>query len=119
MTDKKQESKMLNEVRLSWSGKLFFAAVAAKLAAYGLRRLAGSMEEQTEPQEEEQTSFPFKLTGTPEQLAAVMNVVQASKEFQEIIVADGATVEEVIQKLNARNIAKQAFKNSTNKDWPL
>jgi len=118
MTDKKQDSKMLNEVRLTWAGKLFIAAVAAKLAAYGLRKLAGSMEEQTAPQEPE-TSFPFKLTGTPEQLAAVMNVVQASKEFQEATVSDGATVEECIQKLNARNLAKEEFLRVTGIAWPL
>lgn len=116
MTEKKQ----LNEVRLSWSGKLFMAAVAAKLAAYGLRKLAGSMEEQAEPQEgEEPANFPFKLTGTPEQLTAIMNVIQASKEFQEELTRPGATVETTMQKLNARNEAKIAFKSATNYDWPL
>lgn len=117
---KKKSTKQLNEVRLSWSGKLFVAAIAAKLAAYGMRKLAGSMEEQTEPQEEEaQANFPFKLQGTPEQLTAVMNVVQASKEFQEEMVRPGATVESTIQKLNARNIAKTEFKENTGYDWPL
>lgn len=121
MIDKKQDSKMLNEVKLSFSGKLFFAAVAAKLAAYGLRKLAGSMEEQVEEQQEgeKSASWPFKLTGTPEQMEAIMNVIQASKEFQEIIGAPGATVEQVIQKLNARNLAKAAFKSETFVDWPL
>lgn len=116
MTEKKQ----LNEVRLSWSGKLFVAAVAAKLAAYGLRKIAGSMEEQTEPQEgEEAANFPFKLTGTPEQLSAVMTVIQASKEFQEEMVRPGATVEQVVNLLNARNLAKQNFLEITGFSWPL
>lgn len=119
MTNKKQESKMLNEVRLSFSGKLFFAAVAAKLAAYGLRKLAGSMEEQTEPQEGESASWPFKLTGTPEQLSAVVDVIKASKEFQETLSGEGSTVETVIQKLNDRNVAKQNFEAQTGKNWPL
>ena len=114
MTNKKQ----LNEVRLTAAGKLFISAVAAKLAAYGLRRLVGSMEEQTEPQEPE-TSFPFKLTGTPEQIAAVMNVVQASKEYQEAVVEPNATVEHVIEKLNARNVAKLEFEEKTSYPWPL
>ena len=114
MTDKKQ----LNEVRLSFSGKLFFAAVAAKLAAYGLRKLAGSMEEQTESQDEA-ASWPFKLTGTPEQLAAVVDVIKSSKEFQEALNEEGATVETVIQKLNDRNVSKQEFQEKTGKIWPL
>lgn len=120
INNKQKPVKQLNEIRLSWSGKLLMAAIATRLAAYGMRKLAGSMEEQTEPQEEEaQANFPFKLQGTPEQLTAVMNVVQASKEFQEEMVRPGATVESTIQKLNARNIAKTEFKENTGYDWPL
>ena len=114
------EQKQINEVRLSWAGKLFIAAVAAKLASYGLRKLAGSMEEQIESKENTDSgNFPFKLKGTPEQITAVMNVVQASKEFQEEMVRPGATVDSTIQKLNARNTAKTEFKEKTGQDWPL
>jgi outer membrane protein assembly factor BamA len=121
MTNKTQKPvKQLNEIRLSWSGKLLMAAIATRLAAYGMRKFANSLEEQNEPQEEEeQADFPFKLQGTPEQLSAIMKVVQASKEFQEEMTRPDATVESTIQKLNDRNVAKEEFKENTGYDWPL
>ena len=70
MSDKKSKQQ-LNEIRLSWAGKLFFAGVAARLAQVGLKKLANSMEEQAEEGSEQgEIGFPFKLQGTPEQIAA-------------------------------------------------
>ena len=115
----KKSSQQLNEIRLTWAGKLFFAGVAAKLAAVGLRKLASGMSEQTEEGESAEASFPFKLQGTPEQMEAVQEVIRASKEYQEELKREGATVESVMEKLNAQNLAKKAFEEKTGKQWPL
>jgi hypothetical protein len=117
---KTRPSNALNEVRLTWAGKLLFATVAARLAAAGLRKIASGMSEQSEPEEEKMmASFPFKLQGTPEQMQAMKDVIVASKEYQEEIGKEGATVESVMQKLNAQNEAKKAFQDKTGYAWPL
>jgi hypothetical protein len=119
MSDKNSKQQ-LNEIRLSWAGKLFFAGVAARLAHVGLKKLANSMDEQTgEEVEQGDVSFPFKLQGTPEQMEAVQEVIKASKEYQEELKREGATVETVMQKLNAQNVAKKSFEEKTGKAWPL
>lgn len=119
MSDKNSKQQ-LNEIRLSWAGKLFFAGVAARLAQVGLKKLANSMSEQSEEGAEQgEVSFPFKLQGTPEQMEAVQEVIRASKEYQEELKREGATVESVMQKLNAQNLAKKAFEEKTGKQWPL
>lgn len=117
MSDKKSKQH-LNEIRLSWSGKLLFASIAARLAAAGMRKVAAGMSEQTE-EDEGLAGFPFKLQGTPEQLAAMTEVIRASKEYQEELKRDGATVETVMEKLNAQNVAKKSFEEKTGKAWPL
>lgn len=121
MSNKISSNKQqLNEIRLTWAGKLFFAGIAAKLAAVGLRKLASSMSEQNEEGDAAPSpDFPFKLKGTPEQLEAVQNVVRASVEYQQELKREGATVESVMQKLSAQNQAKIDFKNKTGYDWPL
>jgi hypothetical protein len=119
------KEKVLKEYKLSWAGKLFFAGVAAKLAGQALKRKAAAMRglsEQEEPETESNdfaNMFPFKISGTPEQIEAIVKVIQASQEFQEEINQDGATVESVMQKLNMQNVAKQAFEEVTGKAWPL
>lgn len=115
----KKSPQQLNEIRLTWAGKLFFAGVAAKLASIGLHKLASSMSEQAEEGESVEANFPFKLQGTPEQMEAVQEVIKASKEYQEELKREGATVESVMQKLNAQNLAKKAFEEKTGKAWPL
>ncbi|NBP58631.1 hypothetical protein EBU71_19250 [bacterium] len=116
----KETKKQLNEVRLSWSGKLLFATIAARLAAAGLRKLSASMSEQTEEGEEKvEPTIPFNISGTPEQIAAMTAVINASIEYQKELKRDGATVESVMDKLNAQNQAKVDFKNKTGYDWPL
>ena len=120
MSNKNSSKPQLNEVSLSWSGKLLFASIAARLAAAGLRKLASGMTEQSEENAEQAIAkFPFKLQGTPEQIKAFQNVINASMEYQKELNSEGATVESVIQKLNQQNQAKVDFKNTTGYDWPL
>lgn len=126
MTKKQDNKNLLKEYKLSWAGKLFFAGVAAKIAGMALKGHAARMRGMNEQDEtgEPETSdlanmFPFKLSGTPEQLQAIMEVIKASKEFQDEINREGATVETVMQKLNIQNLTKKAFEEKTGKPWPL
>ena len=118
MSDKNNSKKQLNEtVGLSWSGKLLFASIAARLAAAGLRKYASGMNEEAE--EQDLPNFPFNIQGTPEQMAAMAKVIKASQDFQNEVKREGATVESIIQKLNDQNQAKVDFKTTTGYDWPL
>ena len=126
MSDKK-DSELLKEYKLSWAGKLFFAGVAAKIVGHALKRQAAKMRSGMNEQEESSekdpqdiaTTFPFKLKGTPEQIQAVMDVVQASIDYQQELTREGATVESVMEKLNSQNLAKKAFEERTGHPWPL
>jgi hypothetical protein len=126
MTKKQDIDNLLKEYKLSWAGKLFFAGVAAKLAGMALKKQAAKMRGMNEQDESGESDasdaaamFPFKIKGTPEQLEAIMQVIKSSKEFQEEINREGATVESVMQKLNIQNLAKKAFEEKTGKPWPL
>ena len=100
----------LNEVSLSWAGKLFFAGIASYLAGVGLEKLG---------QGKSPPKLPFKIRGTPQQIQAVTSAIVSSKDFQKEIDKPGATVETVIQKLNLKNMNKQKFEQMTGKKWPL
>ena len=95
--------EQLNEVQLTWAGKLFFASVAAYIAS----DVAQAMK------------LPIKLRGKPEQIKAVVDAITSSKDFQREIKKPGAKVEDVVQKLNLRNMNKQQFQKLTGKSWPL
>lgn len=98
-----QEEVQLNEVALTWAGKLFFASLATYIAS----DVASSMK------------LPIKLRGKPEQIRAVTDAITASKEYQREIKKPGASVESVIQKLNLRNMSKERFEQLTGKKWPV
>lgn len=93
----------LEEMNLTWAGKLFFASVAAYIAS----DVAQAMK------------LPIKLRGKPEQIQAVVDAITASKDFQKEIKKPGARVEDVVQKLNLKNMNKQQFEKLTGKSWPL
>lgn len=110
----KQETKQvanLQEVSLSWAGKIFFAGIAAYLTGIGLERAGGGGS--VPPK------LPFKIRGTPDQIKAIVDALMASKTFQEELKKPGATVESVINKLNLRNMTKERFRQITGKAWPL
>ena len=98
-----QDADSLNEVKLTWAGKLFFASVAAYVAA----DVAKGMK------------LPIKLRGRPDQIKAATAAIMASKSFQKEISKPGAKVEDVIRKLNIKNMTKQKFKSITGKNWPV
>lgn len=101
--------EQLNEIQLSWAGKLFFAGLAAYLTGTALQKFGTHAP----------PKLPFKLRGTPQQINAVVSAIVASKAFQAEVSKPGATVESVIQKLNLKNLTKEKFKQLTGKPWPL
>ncbi len=95
--------QQLDEANLTWAGKLFFASVAAYIAS----DVAQAMK------------LPIKLRGKPEQIQAVVDAITASKEFQKEIKKPGARVEDVVQKMNLKNMSKQDFKRLTGQEFPV
>jgi hypothetical protein len=63
--------------------------------------------------------LPIKLRGKPDQIKAVVDAITTSKDFQREIKKPGARVEDVVQKLNLRNMSKQEFKRLTGRDFPV
>ena len=102
-TDKKPLNE-LRSVKLSWAGKLFFAGIAAQLAASAM---GGS------------PKLPIKIKGSKEQIQAIMSAITSSTSFQKEISKPGATIESVIEKLRLKNLSRDNFKSLTGKDWPL
>ena len=99
-----QSKTTLNEGMLSWAGKLFFASIASYLADVG----------NVAP-----PKLPFKLRGTQEEINAVISMILTSKKFIEALKKPGANVEDVINKLNLKNITAEKFELLTGKKWPL
>jgi len=88
----------MSNYKLSATGKLFFASLVAYLA--GAKSIV-------------------KLKATPEQVKAITDAVVASKEFQDEIKRDGATIESVISKMRIKNMMAADFRRQTGKPWPL
>jgi len=86
---------------LSTTGKIFFAAMAAYLAG---KNSSGAF---------------LKVRGTPEELRAIAEALAASKAFQDEINNPSATIDSVINKLNAKNMTAERFLTLTKKIWPL
>jgi hypothetical protein len=120
MTDTK---KQLNEIRMSWAGQIFFAGVAAYLAGKAYKAVKKLNNEDigdnTSDTGTKIPSIPIKVKGTPEQIQAITNAIVTSKEYQDEITREGATIEGVLEKLKQRNMAKNDFLKRTGKIWPL
>lgn len=97
------KSVSLDEVNLTWAGKLFFASIAAYVAS----DISKAMK------------LPIKLRGKPEEIKAVVDAISSSKEFQKEIGKPGAKIEDVVKKMNLRNMNKSSFERLTGKKWPL
>jgi len=119
MTNKKEssapikatgEQKPLQELKMSWAGKLFFASLAAYL---GTGFYQGYKAAKNAPR------LPIKIRGSKQQIKAVMDAITSSRAFQAEISRSGATIESVIQKLKLKDLNKQQFEKITGKRWPL
>jgi hypothetical protein len=88
----------MSNYKLSATGKLFFASLVAYLAG---------------------AKSVVKLKATPEQIKAISDAVMASKQFQDEVKRDGATIESVIEKMRLKNLTAAEFKKITGVPWPL
>lgn len=95
------DGKLKESMNLSTTGKIFFAAAAAYLAGK-----VGS------------GAF-LKLRGSPDELRAAADALMASKVFQDELRRPGATIDSVIEKMNAKNMTAEKFKQITGKVWPI
>lgn len=100
---KPAKDPQLNEVRLTWAGKLFFASVATFVAS----DVAKAMK------------LPIKLRGKPQEIQAVVDAIMANKEFQREVSKPGARVEDVLRKMNLKNMSRSKFEKLTGRKWPL
>lgn len=99
----KDPQQVLNELKLSWAGKLFFASAAAFIANDLMKTM----------------KLPMKIKGSPEQVKSLVDAITSSKDFQREINKPGAKVEDVVKKLNLKNMNKDRFKQLTGKDFPF
>jgi hypothetical protein len=108
--DKETKKEQLNELNMNWAGKLFFSSIAAYLGGAYAQNALGA---------EQPPNIPIKIKGTPKEIKAVMDIITSSKIFQDELKRPGATIDDVIKKLNLRNLNKNNFKKITGKNWPL
>lgn len=92
------ERKPLNELRINFIGKLFFATLGAWLLGRAVNT---------------------KIKGTQEQIQAVANALSASRKFQDELNRPGATVDSVIQKLGVKHMSATEFERVLGVPWPL
>lgn len=92
------DRKPLNELRINFIGKLFFATLGAWLLG---------------------RSVNTKLKGSQEQIQAVANALSASKKFQDELSRPGATVDSVVQKLGVKHMSATEFERVLGVPWPL
>lgn len=109
--NEQKNQKPINELKMSWAGKLFFAGVAAWLGGSAYKGVQAGMSQAPK--------LPIKIRGTKEQIKAIMDAITSSKAFQDEVNKPGATIDGVIQKLNLKNMNKSNFERLTGKSWPL
>lgn len=106
---KKSQEQRLQELKLSWAGKLFFAGAAAYIGSQAVKGYkAGKI-----------PKLPIKMKGTPQQVKAVMDALAGSAEFQRMVNKPGVSIEQVIDQLKKKNINKQNFEKIFKVKWPL
>ncbi len=88
----------LNELHVNMIGKIFFTACAAWLVG---------------------RTTNIKLRGTQTEVQAIANAMLASKRFQDELKRPGATVEEVMEKLQLKHASAQEFTRILGVPWPL
>ena len=84
--------------KLSTTGKLFIAGVAAWLIGQKTR---------------------LKVKGSRQEIEKLATALVASKKFQHELKRDGATAQSVIQKLGLKNATAKDFERMTGIPWPM
>lgn len=88
----------LNELHTNMIGKIFYTACAAWLVG----RITN-----------------IKLRGSQTEVQAIANAMLASKRFQDELKRPGASVEDVMNKLNLKHASAQEFTRILGVPWPL
>ena len=86
------------DTKLNFIGKLFLSA----LASWSAGKKTG-----------------LKIKGTKQEIEALVSALSASKEFQEELRKDDATVESVVEKLAVKHAKGKEFEDLTGIPWPL
>ncbi|MEK6932442.1 MAG: hypothetical protein AABW56_01455 [Nanoarchaeota archaeon] len=84
--------------KLSTTGKLFLAGLAAWIVARPTR---------------------LKIRGTPEEVKALSEALSSSKVFQDELRKPGATVDSVIEKLGLMHARGKKFESILGIPWPF
>lgn len=98
----KDTKKKLNELKLSFGGKLFWSGVASYLAGGAMKKL----------------KLPVKVRGDKKKMKAMIDALVASKSFQDEL-KKGKSIDQIVDKLKLRNVSKQDFERITKTKWPL
>lgn len=61
----------------------------------------------------------LKIRGTQEQITLLKAALLASRKFQDELYRSGATVQSIMNKLQAKNLATTEFENKLGIPWPL
>lgn len=61
----------------------------------------------------------IKVRGTPDQVEAIKNAITATRDFQIELERPGAMVQDLMDKLQLKNIAAQEFESRLGLPWPL
>lgn len=89
---------VFSDPAISVVGKMFLAGIAASLLGHPSR---------------------LKVRGTPDQIVAIQDAIIAFKAFQETLADPTATVQAVMDGLQAKNDAARAFTAACGVPWPL
>jgi hypothetical protein len=92
------DPKQLNELHVNLLGKIFLTACAAWLVGKATN---------------------IKVRGNIDEVRVVSDVMMATKNFQEELNHPAATVESVMEKLNAKHSSAITFEKVIGMHWPL
>lgn len=93
-----EQKKAINELRLNPLGKIFFTTLGAWLVGKAVNT---------------------KIRGSKSQVEALSEALVATKNFQEELYLETATVDSVVEKLNKKHSAAEKFEAEIGLPWPL
>lgn len=64
-------------------------------------------------------SSDVSFTGSAQEMNALVEVLSATKEFQDELMSESATVDSVLKKLSNKHVAANKFFETTGRHWPI
>lgn len=89
---------IFDDTNITVVGKLFLAGIAAATLGFPTH---------------------LKVRGNPDQVVAIKDAIQATRAFQDELKRVDVTVQQIMDKLEAKNQAAQRFTQATNLPWPV